>query len=141
MNGESIASMETATPPPSRGYWTWQFVGWGAFAAYVAGAYLLFAPQRSISVVVAILLFDGLGGPAITHGLRSWMHRHGWLEMPLRQFAPRAIAAAVLAAATLTAGVVLLELTVFSQLLREFALHHCLLTWGSPRSLPALPGC
>jgi len=114
VKAESITSMETATPPPSRGYWTWQFVGWGAFATYIASMYLLFAPERNTSVVVAILLFDGLGGPAITHGLRSWIHRHGWLEMSLRQFAPRAIVAAVLAAAALTAGVVVLERAAFS---------------------------
>jgi hypothetical protein len=103
-------------PPtvPSRTYWICQFAGWGGFAAYVAGAYLLFAPERSGSAVAAILLFNGLGCPAATHALRYWIRRQRWLDLPPRRFVPRAVAAALGLAAALTAAVVGLELAAFT---------------------------
>jgi two-component system LytT family sensor kinase len=105
---------QAARPPlAGRTYWICQFAGWGGFATYIAGAYVVFAPQRSISVVAAILLFNGLGCPAATHALRYWMYRRHWLELPLRRFVLRAIAATLLLALVLAGGVVALELAVF----------------------------
>lgn len=99
---------------PARSYWICQFAGWGGFAIYIAGAYLLFAPERSVSVVAAIVLFNGLGCPVATHALRYWIRRQQWLDMPPRRFVPRAVAAALALAATLTAAVVALELVAFT---------------------------
>lgn len=101
-------------PAPGRTYWICQFAGWLGFATYVAGAYMVFAPERQASVVVSILLFNGLGCPAATHALRSVMQRQRWLELPLRCFVPRAVAAVLVLAALLTGAVVLLEVAVFT---------------------------
>ena len=107
-------SVNGSPPPPSRTYWTCQFAGWGGFAAYVAGAYLLFAPERSAGVVVAILSFNGFGCPLATHALRYWILRRRWLDLSPRRFVPRAVAAALALAALLTAAVVALERVAFS---------------------------
>ena len=114
MNTIAVSGSVEVTPPaPGRTYWICQFAGWLGFAIYVAGAYLVFAPDRLASVVVAILLFNGLGCPAATHALRYWMHRRRWLDLPLRRFIPRAVVAALLLAAGLMGAVVLLEVAVF----------------------------
>jgi len=106
---------EAARPPAAgRTYWICQFAGWGGFAMYVAGAYLVFAPERLASVVLTILLFNGLGCPAATHLLRDWMLRERWLELPLRRFLPRATMAVLLLAAILAGAVILLELVAFT---------------------------
>jgi hypothetical protein len=99
---------------PGRTYWICQFAGWFGFATYVAGAYVVFAPDRLASVVLAILVFNGLGCPAATHALRYWMLRQRWLELPLRRFVPRATVAVLVLATLLTAAVVLLELAAFT---------------------------
>jgi hypothetical protein len=112
---------DDAAPAAGRTYWLWQFAAWGGFAAYVAGAYLLFAPERSASVVAAILLYNGVIGPAATHAALSSMHRRRWFDLPLRRFLPRAIAAALILAAALAAGVALLEVTLFSLALEAVA--------------------
>jgi hypothetical protein len=97
-----------------RAYWFSQFAGWSGFATYIAGAYWIFAPDRRLSVVASILLFNGIGGPAATHALRQWIHRRRWLDLSWRRFVPRAIAAAIVLAVALTAGVVLIEITAFA---------------------------
>ncbi len=68
---------------PSRLYWICQFAGWGGYLAYVLGGYFLFAGQRRASALVSIILFCVVVPPLMTHGLRAWMHRHGWARMPL----------------------------------------------------------
>jgi hypothetical protein len=102
-------SVERVTPRASRLYWTCQFAGWGGFAAYVCGGYLVFSPVRDPVVVASMLLFNGVGCPLVTHGLRAWMYAHAWHQRPVRQLLPRALAAAILLGGVLTILVAVLN--------------------------------
>ena len=84
-------------PPPSRQYWICQAAGWGSFVLYTLGFYVVFATVRW-EVLLSIVVIDGVLCPALTHGLRSWMYRRGWVKLPARSRLPRTIAAACVSA-------------------------------------------
>jgi hypothetical protein len=89
-------------PPPSRHYWICQAAGWGGFVLYTLGFYIAFATTRW-EVVLSIVLIDGGLCPALTHTLRGWMYRRGWMRLPARARLPRAIAAASALAVSVSA--------------------------------------
>ena len=92
-------------PSPSRLYWICQAAGWGSFVVYTLVLYFFFALERW-EVNASIVVIDGFVCPALTHALRGWMHRHGWMRRSLRSLLPRAGAAAVLLAAAVTAIII-----------------------------------
>ena len=94
-------------PAPGRLYWICQSAGWGSFVLYTLGFYLAFASPRW-EVVLSIVVIDGMLCPALTHFLRSWIHRRGWTHLPAGSRLPRAAAAAFV----LAAGVAALVLVV-----------------------------
>jgi histidine kinase len=94
-------------PRPGRLYWICQAAGWGGFVLYTLGFYLVFATVRW-EVVLSIIVIDGALCPALTHALRGWMYRRGWMNMPARSRIPRAMAAAFV----LATGVAALVLVV-----------------------------
>jgi LytS/YehU family sensor histidine kinase len=98
-------------PPPSRLYWIYQAAGWGGFVLYTLGFYLAFASVRW-EVALSIAVIDGLLCPALTHALRSWMYRRGWMKLPARSRLPRAIAAAFVLAMAVAALVLLVALFI-----------------------------
>jgi two-component system LytT family sensor kinase len=92
-----------STPPPtSRMYWVCQAAGWGSFVLYTLGFYFMFATVRW-EVVLSIIVIDGLLCPALTHALRSWMYRRGWMSLPVRSRLPPALAAAFVSASGVAA--------------------------------------
>src|SRR5262245_46231720 len=84
-------------PPATHVYWKCQAAGWGSFVLYTLGFYVAFATVRW-EVVLSILVIDGVLCPALTHALRGWMYRRGWIRLPARARLPRTIAAACLLA-------------------------------------------
>ena len=94
-------------PPPSRLYWICQAAGWGSLVIYALGFYVAFATVRW-EVVLSIVVIDGVLCPVLTHALRGWMYRRGWISLPARARLPRAIAAA----SVLAIGVSMLVLVV-----------------------------
>jgi len=98
-------------PPPSRLYWICQAAGWGSFVVYTLGFYVAFATVRW-EVALSIVLIDGMLCPALTHALRSWMYRRGWMKLPLWSRFLRAIAAAVVLAVAVSALVLFVALFI-----------------------------
>lgn len=93
-------------PRGGRLYWICQAAGWGSFTAYVLIAYVANVAVIHPWDVVSIVLFNAGICPALTHGLRHWMHTHGWLQLPGRRLWWRCAAFALTAAAMLTGAVV-----------------------------------
>ena len=92
----------------ARVYWTCQAIGWASFTLYVLTGYVAsigWARLRPADIV-SIVFFDFFLCIAVSHGLRHWMKRRGWLALPARRLAPRLVASAILIGATLT-GLVL----------------------------------
>jgi anti-sigma regulatory factor (Ser/Thr protein kinase) len=89
-------------PSATRLYWVCQFAGWGGFALYIGGSYLIFASPREGRVLLSMLLFNALVCPAVTHGLRHWMYRRGWHDLPVRRLVRSAAGAVPVVAAVLT---------------------------------------
>jgi hypothetical protein len=98
-------------PPTSRLYWICQAAGWGSFVLYTLGFYVALAPVRW-EVVLSIVVIDGVLCPALTHALRSWMYRRGWIKLPARSRLPRAIAAASVLAIAVSALVAFVALLI-----------------------------
>jgi hypothetical protein len=92
-------------PAPTRLYWICQAAGWGSFVVNTIVLYYFFVPTRW-EVNASIVVIDGFICPALTHGLRHWMYRQGWLRRSWQSLLPRAAAAAVLLAAGVTALIV-----------------------------------
>jgi len=88
-------------------YFICQAAGWGSFTAYVLLAYVGTAPVFHAWDVLSIVLFNAAICPALTHGLRHWMHAHGWLELPGRRLWWRCAVFVLTASTTLTGGVAL----------------------------------
>ena len=65
----------------------------GSFVLYTLGFSSYSRPCRW-EVLLSIVVIDGVLCPALTHGLRSWMYRRGWVKLPARSRLPRTIAAA-----------------------------------------------
>jgi two-component system, LytTR family, sensor kinase len=89
-------------PPPSRLYWICQAAGWGSLVLYTLILYFFVFEVDRWEVVASIVVIDGGVCPWLTHALRGWMHRRGWLRRSLRSRLPRAAGAAVLFAAAVT---------------------------------------
>ena len=89
-------------PHPGRSYWVCQAAGWGSFVVYVLGSYLLFAPAHNVVDIASIVGANGVAAPAATHGLRWWMYRQRWHELPWRRLSPRLLVAVPLLATFLT---------------------------------------
>jgi len=98
-------------PPASRLYWICQAAGWGSFVLYTLGFYLVFATARW-EIVLSIVVIDGVLCPALTHALRSWMYRRGWMKLPARSRLPRAISAAFVLAFAVSALVFVVALLI-----------------------------
>jgi two-component system LytT family sensor kinase len=104
--------MTPATNNSSRAYWVCQGAGWSGFAAYIAAAYIAFAPHWNGTVAAAIVLFDSVVCLSATHLLRRWMQQHQWLILPWRRLVPRLVLAVLLLALALTAMVIALDLAL-----------------------------
>ena len=63
-------------------------------------------------VVLSIVVIDGVLCPALTHALRGWMYRRGWMKLPARSRLPRAVAAAVVLATAVAALVLVVALLI-----------------------------
>jgi LytS/YehU family sensor histidine kinase len=100
-------------PPPraSRLYWIYQAAGWGGFVLYALGFYVAFASVRW-EVALSIIVINGALCPALTHALRSWMYRRGWMKLPARSRLPRAMAAAFVLATGVAALVLVVALLI-----------------------------
>lgn len=97
-----MPAFESGPPRPSRLYWICQAAGWGGFLAYVLGGYLAFAPRPRTVDIVSIVLVNGLVCPALTHGLRKRIYRHGWMQLRLPALLRRTIPVVVVLATTVT---------------------------------------
>ncbi len=98
-------------PRASRLYWIYQAAGWGGFVLYTLGFYVAFASVRW-EVALSIVVINGALCPALTHALRSWMYRRGWMKLPARSRLPRAMAAAFVLAAGVAALVLVVALLI-----------------------------
>ncbi len=98
-------------PPPSRLYWICQAAGWGSFVLYTLGFYVVFATVRW-EVLLSIVVIDGVLCPALTHALRAWMYRRGWMKLPARSRLPRTVAAAFVLAMGVSALVSVVALLI-----------------------------
>jgi len=81
-------------------YWICQVGGWSAYLAYVLLGYFIWAPQHQVGDTLSIVVFCTIVPILMTHGLRRWMFRHHWAELPewrrkVRQF-PAAVVLAVI---------------------------------------------
>lgn len=92
-------------PPPkaSRLYWLCQAAGWGSVMLYALTAYVVLGGRRNLRAVTAIVIVDAVLCPALTHALRHWMYRRGWIPLAPRRLIPRAMAAALVLAVCVTA--------------------------------------
>src|SRR5262245_4498445 len=95
------------TPRAGRLYWICQAAGWGSFLAYVLIVYLATSPDKSGWDIASIVFFNGVVCPALTHGLRSWMHTHGWMQLTASRLWWRCASFVIAAAFAMTAAVAL----------------------------------
>ncbi len=90
------------TPPrPPLAYWWCQAGGWGAYFLVNVFTSQGFVPLtwRLASGYAILSLF----GILFTHGLRAWVWRRGWLELPITRLIPRVSVANFLLALALVA--------------------------------------
>jgi Histidine kinase len=106
--GDELSGLSglSGPPIPGRPYWICQAAGWGGFLAYVLLGYWFSAESRNVTDVVSIVFFNGVIGPAVTHGMRHWMYVHGWHDLPPRQRIPRLAVVVVGLSVVVTAAVV-----------------------------------
>jgi LytS/YehU family sensor histidine kinase len=95
----------------SLAYWVCQSVGWSSFALYILTFATLYAGLH-LGVVIEIVLIDGVLCLLLTHGLRWWMRRRGWILMSAHRLLPRLVAVMVLLSAFLTGLVLLVATTI-----------------------------
>src|SRR5580765_6455734 len=93
------------TTRAGRLYWICQAAGWGSFLAYVLIPYLASSPEQNAWDIASIVFFNGVVCPALTHGLRAWMQKHRWMQLPAGRLWWRCAGFAVVAAFLLTAAV------------------------------------
>ena len=89
-------------PPATQLYWACQAAGWGSFTLYALASYVGLAGGRNGSVVVAIIIVNALVCPAVTHVIRHWMYRRGWITLTARRVLWRAVSSAMALASTVT---------------------------------------
>jgi histidine kinase len=99
---------------PKTLYWVCHIAGWSCFTLYVLTGYVAAVgfPHVQVSAVVTILFFDAGVCPLVSHQLRSWMRRRGWMALPFRTLTPRLIGIALLLGAGLTSLVMLAEVLI-----------------------------
>ena len=93
----------SSPPRPPASYWWCQVGGWGAFFLVnlvTTQAFALLTARVAGSFVW--LSFLGL---VLTHGLRAIIFRRRWIELPIPRLLPRILAANLLLAIVLVAGV------------------------------------
>ncbi len=89
------------TPRPRAAYWWCQVGGWGAFLLvniFTSQGFLAF----SWSVTAGYVLLSA-SGILLTHLLRSYLLRHGWIDLPIAKLIPRLAFANFLLAIVLVA--------------------------------------
>src|SRR5262245_45461473 len=80
-------------------YWVCQLVGWSLEGFVSAVIPTLFGGLRW--AVVARALVGVILGIVFTDQLRSYIHRNGWLKLPLHRLAPRLVLASLAIAAAM----------------------------------------
>src|SRR5262245_7834990 len=88
---------------PERAYWLCQFGGWGLYTLYVLSLAAQYEGGFRLKSIVSVVGFLLVVGPIVTHALRRWIIRNGWLEMTGAQVLPRVAATVLLMAASLAA--------------------------------------
>lgn len=99
-----VDSTRNGQPPRASAlYWLCQALGWSVFCLYVTAGYLYGTggnfDGRSL---FNIALFTLILAPACSHGLRWWIRRHHWIELPPASRLPRAVGTVLLLATLLT---------------------------------------
>jgi hypothetical protein len=100
-------------PPATRTYWLCQVAGWGSVVLWVSAFYVVYDSNARWDVIASIVVIDGGVTMLITHGLRWWMYRHGWIDMRLARLLPRLVSTTLALAAGIT-GVIALTSRVMS---------------------------
>jgi hypothetical protein len=95
----------------SLAYWVCQIVGWSFFTLYIL-TFTILSAGFHLGVVIEIVLIDGVLCLLLTHGLRWWMCRRGWILMSVHRLLPRLVAATLLLSAFLTGLVLLVATTI-----------------------------
>jgi sensor histidine kinase YesM len=86
---------------PDRAYWLCQAAGWSLYTAYVLLLDAQYERGFRLKSIVSVVAFLLIAGPLVTHRLRAWIVRNGWLDMRAARVLPRAAAAVLLLSATL----------------------------------------
>jgi histidine kinase len=94
-------------PPATRTYWICQIAGWASFVFWVTAFYVVYEPRARWDVIASIVVIDGGVTMLITHSLRWWMYRRGWIAMRPARLFPRLAATTALLAAAITGLIVL----------------------------------
>jgi two-component system, LytTR family, sensor histidine kinase AlgZ len=99
---------------PKTLYWVCQIAGWSCFTLYVLTGYVAAVgiPHIQVSAIVTILVFDAGVCPLVSHQIRLWMRRRGWIALPFRTLTPRLTGVAFLVGAGLTMLVMLVEVLI-----------------------------
>lgn len=79
----------TANRP--RLYWTLQLVGWGLWDLSGIALVSIFGKFAWLLVVIETIVAVTFLG--LSHGLRLWARRHGWVRLPLLRLLPRLVGA------------------------------------------------
>jgi two-component sensor histidine kinase/multisubunit Na+/H+ antiporter MnhC subunit len=103
--------MKTVTgqdpPPATRTYWICQIAGWASFVVWVTAFYVVYEPHARWDVIASIVVIDGGVTMLITHGVRRWMYRHGWIGMRATRLLPRLVLSTIVLSVAITALIVL----------------------------------
>ena len=103
--------MKTVTghdpPPATLTYWNCQIAGWASFVLWVSAFYTVYEPRARWDVIASIVVIDGGVTVLITHGLRRWMYRRGWIGMRPWRLLPRLVLATLALSAAITGLIVL----------------------------------
>ena len=90
-----------AVRKPDRAYWLCQAAGWGLYTLYVLSFAAQYERGIHLKSVISVVGFLMVACPLVSHALRAWIIRNGWLDMTAARLLPRAVAAVLLIAATL----------------------------------------
>lgn len=89
-------------PPTGPLYWICQAVGWFGFCAYVTVGYLYGSGQHDGKSLFNIALFTLGFCPMVSHGMRWWMWRRGWVDLLAWKRVPRVSLMVIVLAVILT---------------------------------------
>jgi LytS/YehU family sensor histidine kinase len=103
-------------------YWICQLVGWGLYTIIQSAATAAVDQRPWLGIATLEWLLLSLIGLGLTHGLRGYIHRHRWRELPLRKLALRCLAASALLGVPL--GAVLALSSVGQQHLPPWVAQH-----------------